>query len=135
MKFKKSVHELVAAATAEIETWSVAKARERLDDPGVLFVDVRDVRELQRDGTIPGSFHAPRGMLEFWVDPESPYHKDIFATGRHFVFYCAMGMRSALAAQTVQDMGLAPVSHMGGGFEAWREADGPIEEWRPAKKK
>jgi rhodanese-related sulfurtransferase len=97
----------------------------------VLLVDLRDIRELQRDGRIPGALHAPRGMLEFWVDPESPYYKEIFGSGKKFVFFCAGGLRSALAAQTVQNMGLEPVCHIEGGFRAWKEGGGPVEMEKP----
>ena len=110
------------------------EAIKRLGKEDHVFVDIRDVRELDHDGMVPGAFHAPRGMLEFWIDPESPYHKDIFASGKTFVFYCRSGWRAALATQTVQDMGLAPVCHMGGGFTAWMEARDPVAE-RPNKKK
>jgi rhodanese-related sulfurtransferase len=99
-----------------------------------VFVDLRDVRELDHEGMVPDAFHAPRGMIEFWVDPESPYHKDIFASGKTFVFYCRSGWRSALSTKTVQDMGLDNVCHIGGGFGAWMEAEGPVVE-RPKKKK
>ncbi len=133
MTLKKSVKEMVDEAKAKIETLSVEDAIGRLDDPDTVFVDIRDVRELERDGMVPGAFHAPRGMLEFWVDPESPYHKDIFASGKTFVFYCRSGWRSALATATVQDMGLAPVSDIDGGFSAWMEAGGAVGE-RPKKK-
>ncbi len=125
---KKTVKDMVDEAMAEVETISVAEAMKRQDDDATLIVDIRDVRELDRDGMIPGAFHAPRGMLEFWVDPESPYHKDIFASGKTFVFYCRSGQRSALAAATLQDMGLAPVCHMEGGFTAWTEVGGPVAE-------
>jgi len=135
MGIKKSVQQLVAEAEAEIETLSVEEAIKQLEDPDVILVDIRDIRELYRDGTIPGSVHAPRGMLEFWVDPESPYHKEVFASGKHFVFYCAGGLRSALAAKTVQDMGLSPVSHIRGGFGAWKEAGGPVEPKQPPARK
>jgi rhodanese-related sulfurtransferase len=128
---KKGVKQLCAEAEAEIETWTVEQARERMDDPNVQIVDIRDVRELWRDGAIPGSIHAPRGMLEFWVDPESPYAKPEFQTGKTFVFYCAAGARSALATKAVQDMGLSPVAHIGGGFGAWKKAGLPIEERKP----
>ncbi len=134
MKLKKTVEEMVEEAEARINTLSVEEALKLQGDEGHLFVDIRDVRELDRDGMVPGAFHAPRGMLEFWVDPESPYHKDIFASGKTFVFYCRSGQRSALAAAMLQDMGLEPVSHMGGGFTAWTEAGGPTGE-RPKKKK
>ncbi len=128
MKLKKSVKQLVEEASAEIETATVDEALARHGDPDVVFVDLRDVRELQREGVIPGALHVPRGMIEFWVDPESPYHKDVFASGKRFLLFCAAGWRSALAAKAVQDMGLEGVSHIGGGFTAWKEAGGPVEE-------
>jgi rhodanese-related sulfurtransferase len=128
MKLRKSVKQLVDEASAEIETATVDEALARHGDPDVVFVDLRDVRELQREGVIPGALHVPRGMIEFWVDPESPYHKDVFASGKRFLLFCAMGWRSALAAKAVQDMGLEGVSHIGGGFTAWKEAGGPVEE-------
>jgi rhodanese-related sulfurtransferase len=131
LKLKKGIKELVAEAYAEIETVKVPEALKLKDDPNVLLVDLRDIRELQRDGRIPGALHAPRGMLEFWVDPESPYYKEIFGSGKKFVFFCAGGLRSALAAQTVQNMGLEPVCHIEGGFRAWKEAGGPIEMEKP----
>ncbi len=124
----KGVKELCAAAEAEIETLSVDEAMALRDDPEVQLVDIRDIRELWREGAVPGAFHAPRGMLEFWVDPESPYHKELFASGKKFVFFCAGGMRSALATQAVQRMGLEPVAHIAGGFGAWRDAGGPVED-------
>ena len=115
---------MLEAATREIENMPAAEAVKHLDDPNVQFVDLRDPRELERDGMIPGAFHAPRGMLEFWIDQESPYHKDVFDSGKKFVFYCASGWRSALAAQTAQNMGLKPVAHIHGGYTAWKEAGG-----------
>lgn len=127
----KGITQLCAEAEAAIETWTVADALRRLDDEDVVFVDIRDVRELWRDGSIPGAVHAPRGMLEFWVDPESPYARDVFQSGKRFMFFCAGGLRSALAARTVQDMGLEPVCHLAGGFEAWKEAGGPVEAKEP----
>jgi rhodanese-related sulfurtransferase len=131
LKLKKGIKQLVAEAYAEIETLKAGDAVKLKDDPNVVLVDLRDIRELQRDGRVPGAFHAPRGMLEFWVDPESPYYKDIFGTGKKFVFFCAGGMRSALAAQAVQHMGLEPVCHIEGGFRAWKEAGGPVEAVPP----
>ena len=118
---------LVAAAEREIETLSAdaALALHARDD--VVFVDLRDIRELDREGRVPGAFHCPRGMLEFWIDPESPYHKPIFAEDKKFLFFCAGGWRSALAAKTAQDMGLEKVAHLEGGFGAWRKAGGPVE--------
>jgi len=133
VQIKKGIKELVAEANAEIETVTVNDALKLKDDPGVTFVDIRDIRELDRDGRIPGAFHAPRGMLEFWVDPASPYYKEIFGSGKKFVFFCAGGMRSALAAQQLQRMGLEPVCHMAGGFGAWKAAGGPVEA--PAERK
>jgi rhodanese-related sulfurtransferase len=134
LKIKKSVKELVAEANAEIETITGADAVKLRDDPGVVLVDIRDIRELDRDGRVPGALHAPRGMLEFWVDPESPYHREVFASGKKFVFFCAGGLRSALAAQQLQRMGLEPVCHISGGFRAWQEAGGPVETGPRPKK-
>ncbi|MBE7635544.1 rhodanese-like domain-containing protein [Sneathiella sp. P13V-1] len=125
---KKTVKQMVADANSRIETLSVEEAQALLGDESVTFVDIRDVRELEREGVVPGAVHAPRGMLEFWVDPESPYHKDVFASGNKFVFFCAAGWRSALATDTVKSMGLENVAHIDGGFSAWREAGAPIEE-------
>ncbi len=127
----KGIQVLCAEAEAEIETWDVAEALDRFGDDDVVFVDIRDVRELWREGAIPGALHAPRGMLEFWVDPESPYAREVFQSGKRFVFFCAGGMRSALATKAVQDMGLAPVCHIAGGFGAWREAGGAVEAKEP----
>jgi rhodanese-related sulfurtransferase len=123
---KVGYKQLLAEANASIESISVAEAAALRDDPGSLFVDIRDVRELSRDGMIPNALHAPRGMLEFWVDPESPYHKPVFASGKRFIFYCASGWRSALAAFAMQRMGLEPVCHIEGGFTAWRDAKLPV---------
>ena len=120
----KGVKELCAAAESEIETLTVADVMAVIDDPNTQLVDIRDIRELWREGTIPGATHAPRGMLEFWVDPQSPYYREEFGSGKKFIFYCAGGMRSALATQAVQRMGLTPVAHIAGGFTAWRDAGG-----------
>ncbi|MGH7914966.1 MAG: rhodanese-like domain-containing protein [Candidatus Binataceae bacterium] len=127
LKLKKTVKELCAEADKEIQTITAQEAIKLKDDPGVVLVDIRDIRELQREGRVPGAFHAPRGMLEFWVDPESPYYKEIFGTGKRFVFFCAGGLRSALATQVVQRMGLEPVCHVHGGFRAWKENGGAVE--------
>lgn len=124
---KIGYRDLIEAASREIETIPVAAAIDMLDAAAIQFVDVRDRRELEREGRIPGSFHCPRGMLEFWIDPGSPYHKDVFARPKKFLFYCASGWRSALAAKTAQDMGLEPVAHLGGGFSAWRDLGGRVE--------
>lgn len=126
MPIVKGYKALLADANSRIETISAAAAKALLDDPDTVFVDIRDPRELSRDGMIPGAFHAPRGMLEFWVDPDSPYHKPIFASGKRFVFYCASAWRSALATDTVRAMGLEPVCHLEGGFKAWKEAGLPV---------
>ena len=134
MALKTTVKDMVAAANAEIETVPFEDAKAMLEDDAVQFVDIRDVRELERDGMIPGALHAPRGMLEFWVDPESPYHKEVFASGKRFVFYCASAWRSALATKALQDMGLEPVAHLEGGFGNWKKSGGPVAE-KPAKKK
>ena len=119
----KPVTELVEAAKAELDNISPTEAQRRAAEEGALIVDIRDVRELQRDGAIPGANHSPRGMLEFWVDPDSPYAKETFQEDREFIFCCAGGMRSALAAKAVQDMGLEKVSHIATGFGGWK-ADG-----------
>lgn len=117
----------IEQAEAQIETLNIAQAQQLLSDDATVFVDVRDIRELWREGKIPGAVHAPRGMLEFWVDPDSPYYRPVFAPGKRFIFYCNKGWRSALATQTVQAMGLQPVAHIGEGFSAWVKANAPVE--------
>ena len=119
--------QLVAEAKAEIKDVDGAGARELLDKENAVLIDIRDVRELWRDGKVPGSKHVPRGMVEFWIAPDSPYHKELFAEDRPFIFMCAGGLRSALATQIAQRMGLRPVYNLIGGFGAWREANAPIE--------
>lgn len=128
MGMRKTAQQLVDEAMAEVATLSVADAAALLGRDDVQFVDVRDVRELEREGVVPGAFHAPRGMLEFWADPDSPYHKPVFATGKRLVLFCAAGWRSALAAKTLQDMGLDDVAHVDGGFGAWKAAGAPVAE-------
>ena len=123
---KKTVKELVAEANAEVRSLAIEEALPLAGDEDVLIVDIRDIRERQREGFIPGSYHAPRGMLEFWVDPESPYYKQVFGSGKHFVLHCAGGGRSALAAKTLQEMGLERVSHIADGFGGWVEAGGAV---------
>jgi rhodanese-related sulfurtransferase len=118
---------LVEAAEREIETLPADQAIKLAGNGNVVLVDLRDIRELQREGKLPGAVHCPRGMLEFWIDPASPYHKPVFAQDKKYVFFCAAGMRSALATQTAQRMGLKPVAHIAGGFGAWKEAGGPVE--------
>jgi rhodanese-related sulfurtransferase len=117
---------LVDAANREIETLPIEEAIKLAGRDDVVLVDLRDIRELQRDGKVPGAFHCPRGMLEFWIDPQSSYHKKVFAEDKRFVFFCAAGLRSALAAQTAQRMGLKPVAHIDGGFGAWKKLGGPV---------
>ena len=118
-------------AIEEIEPKDALKLAGRDD---VVLVDIRDPRELERDGKVPGAFHCTRGMLEFWIDPDSPYYKPIFGEDKKFVFFCAGGLRSALAAKTAQDMGLKPVAHILAGFKGWKEAGGPVEAYAPKKK-
>ncbi|MCB5175680.1 rhodanese-like domain-containing protein [Microvirga lenta] len=124
---------MLAEANAKIETIPAAEAIPLLGREDTVFVDLRDRRELDREGRIPGAVHCPRGMLEFWIDPESPYHKPVFAQDKTFVFFCAAGWRSALSTATAQEMGLKPVAHIEGGFTAWREAGGPVERETPPK--
>ena len=124
---KKGFKQLVAEANAVVETVPAAEAMKRLQTEEVVFIDIRDLPELERDGKIPGAVHASRGMLEFHADPESPYHKDVFASGKKLFLYCASGGRSALAAQRLQEMGLTHVAHVSGGLKAWKEANGPVE--------
>jgi len=129
---RKGFRQMVDEAKSRIKTISLEEARQRLGSDRVVFVDLRDVRELEREGMIPGAFHCPRGMLEFWIDPDSPYHKKVFASGKDFIFYCNGAWRSALAADVAQQMGLAPVCEMDGGFAAWKSAGFPVAE-RPKK--
>ena len=133
MKLKIGYQELIARAMAEIETVPLDQAQKLLDDPNTVFIDIRDVRELEREGVIPNAFHAPRGMLEFWVDPDSPYYKPIFTDGKRYVLYCASAWRSALATHALQNMGLPGVCHLEGGFSAWKKAELPIQQ-RPSEK-
>src|ERR1700721_1709726 len=135
MPIKKGYKQLLAEADAEIETLPVEAAIQLHGASDVVFVDLRDPREMEREGKMPAAFSCTRGMLEFWIDPESPYAKPIFQGDKKFLFHCAGGLRSALAAKTAQDMGLKPGAHMGGGFAAWRDAGGPVEKWEPKKAK
>jgi rhodanese-related sulfurtransferase len=118
---------LVAAAKREVRELDPEQVMAEMEKGDALLVDVRDIRELERDGRIPGSFHCPRGMLEFWIDPASPYFKPVFGEAKRFVFHCALDWRSALAAHTAMTMGLDNVSHMKGGFRAWKAGGWPIE--------
>lgn len=130
-EINNGVHDMIAAARAEIEEISAADAVNLANDPGVVLVDIRDPRELERDGKVPGALHCTRGMLEFWIDPKSPYYKPKFGEDKKYVFFCAGGLRSVLATKTAKDMGLKPVAHIIGGFKAWKEAGGPVEAWKP----
>ena len=127
MPVTQHVAELIAAARLLIDRVSVHEAAElqRLD--AAILIDLRDVRELQKLGTVANSFHAPRGMLEFWVDPDSPYHKPIFQTDKKLILFCASGLRSALAVRTLQEMGMLNVLDMEGGFTEWRMQELPID--------
>ena len=131
MQIKKGFRQLLDEANAEIRTLSVAEAAALHGQDDVVFVDLRDPRELDREGKLPGAFTCTRGMLEFWIDPESPYHKPMFAEDKRFVFFCAGGWRSALAAKTAQDMGMEKVAHIEGGFGAWKKAGAPMEPPKP----
>ena len=131
LNIKKGIKELCDEASAEIETLSVEQAQALHGKDGVTFIDIRDPRELWRDGGVPGAINVTRGMLEFWIDPASPYYKEFFNSGNKFVFFCAGGLRSALATKTAQDMGLTPVCHIEGGFGAWKKAGAPVEPVAP----
>jgi rhodanese-related sulfurtransferase len=122
---------LLAEAEGTVETLDIAAAAALHGRDDVVFVDLRDPRELEREGKLPGAFHCPRGMLEFWIDPESPYAKPVFQEDKRFVFFCAGGWRSALAAKAAQEMGLKPVAHIAGGFGAWKTAGQPVEPPAP----
>ncbi|WGI22318.1 rhodanese-like domain-containing protein [Amylibacter sp. IMCC11727] len=124
----KHVKDMVAEANTKVEIIPTTDAFDLVGRDDTVIVDLRDIRELQRSGKIPGAFSCPRGMLEFWIDPDSPYHKDIFNQDKKYVFYCASAWRSALSAQLAQDMGLQPVAHIEGGFGAWQKAGGPVED-------
>jgi rhodanese-related sulfurtransferase len=127
MPITKGYQQLVAEAMAQVKTYSVAEVQARLNDANVQIVDIRDIRELT-DGTVVGAFHAPRGMLEFWVDPASPYHKPLFADeSKEFILFCGAGWRSALATKALQDMGMTKVAHIDGGYTEWVKQGAPTE--------
>ena len=126
-KLKNNVTALVERAREKISEVDASQAISLLNDDDTVIVDIRDIRERQRDGYIPGSFHCPRGMVEFWIDPESPYHKKIFSDHTRYLFHCALDWRSALTVATVNDMGFEGAAHIKGGLKAWKEAGGPIE--------
>jgi rhodanese-related sulfurtransferase len=125
-KITKGYKALLEEANKKIRTLTVEQAKALLNSEEVTFVDLRDPRELEREGKMPNAFHCPRGMLEFWIDPESPYHKPKFAEDKQFVFFCGGGWRSALAAQIASEMGLKPVAHIEGGFAEWKKQGGEI---------
>jgi len=133
MALKKGIKELIAAAEKKSKGITAEAAKVKLDDPDTVFVDLRDVRELERDGMIPGAFHAPRGMLEFWVDPDSPYYKPVFAPGKTLILYCAADWRGVLSAATLAEMGVENVLHLEGGLGQWKKAGLPVAE-KPAHK-
>jgi rhodanese-related sulfurtransferase len=123
----KSIKGLISEAENQIATLTVKEVLAIKGNTEVQLIDLRDIRELWKEGTIPQSIHVPRGMLEFWVAPDSDYHKDIFASGKKFIFFCALGHRSALATLAIQNMGLSPVAHIKGGYTAWKESGAPTE--------
>lgn len=127
---KRSAQDLVAAANAIVPPLPLAEAAELLGDDGVLFVDIREPAELAKLGAIPGAYRAPRGMLEFWVDPSSPYYREALDDGRRLILYCGSAWRSALAAAALHEMGRTDVTHLDGGFSAWAEAGHPVEQPR-----
>lgn len=127
LKLTKGIKTLLSEADKVVTTISVDEAKTLLGSDNHIFVDLRDFRELKREGKVPGAFSCPRGMLEFWVDPESPYHKDIFDTGKTYIFYCASSWRSALAVKTVMEMGMTSAVHFQGGFSKWKKEGGPVE--------
>lgn len=133
MALKKGIKQLLEEANARIKTVSVDEAKAMHGRDDVVFVDIRDVRELDRDGMIAGAVHAPRGMLEFWVDPDSPYYRANLADeSKQYLLYCASAWRSALATDRLTEMGMENVAHIDGGFTKWKEAEGPVQE-RPKK--
>ena len=127
LNITRTVIQMVSEANEQVEEISVATALRLVKQENILFIDVRDIREVAKTGRVLGARHVPRGMLEMWIDPETPYHREFFAEDRKFIFYCASAWRSALAAKTAQDMGLTPVAHLEGGINAWIDAGGPIE--------
>ena len=134
MPITKGFRQLVDEANAQITTYSVAQVLARLQDPTVQLVDIRDMRELEREGTIDGAVLAPRGMLEFWVDPASPYFKPVFGDeAKEYVLFCAASWRSALATKALQEMGMTNVAHIDGGFAAWVKDGAPVQSWEAHK--
>lgn len=126
-QLKTGIAQMVANARSVIEEIDAKDMLDMVANDDVVIVDIRDIRERQRSGFIPGSFHCPRGMAEFWVDPESPYYKEIFSEDKKFIFHCASGWRSALTTQTLQEMGMDNIAHMKDGFTSWKDMNGAIE--------
>ncbi len=134
MPISKGYKALVDEAMNQVRTYTVADVLERQKSGALQLVDIRDVRELEREGTVPGCVNAPRGMLEFWVDPQSPYFKPVFGDdAKEYVLFCAAGWRSALATKTLQDMGMRNVAHIEGGFSAWAKAGAPVQTYAEHK--
>ena len=131
---KVTHRDLIDRALAEVETLDIEAAEALLEDDDAVFVDLRDPRELEREGKVPNAFHAPRGMLEFWVDPSSPYHKEVLASGKKLVFYCQSGWRSALATKAVQDLGLERVCHNGDCYRGWKDSGAATEDVEPKRR-
>ena len=130
MPITKGFRQLVDEAMEEVKTYTVEDVQARMSDPALQIVDIRDPRELERDGTVVGALHAPRGMLEFWVDPDSPYYKPVFGDeDKQYVLFCGAGWRSALAAKALQDMGMTNVAHIDGGFTEWAKQGAPVESY------
>ena len=130
LNITRTVKQMVADANKHVEEISITDARDLVGRDDVLFIDIRDIREVAKTGRVSGARHVPRGMRAKWIDPDTPYHREFFAEDRKFIFYCAGAWRSALAAKTAQDMGLTPVAHLEGGINAWIEAGGPIDPSR-----
>lgn len=130
MELSKGFKQLVAEAESQVKSLSSAEVEQKLkaQDEGLLLIDLRDVREVKREGKIPQSLHIPRGMLEFWIDPDSPYYRTEFDQAKEIILYCNKGWRSALAAQTLQTMGVENVAHLEGGMEQWQADNGPVEQ-------
>ena len=129
MKLSKGFRQLVAEAESQVSSLRPMEVQQKLQqqDAGLLLVDLRDIREVKREGKIPQSLHIPRGMLEFWIDPDSPYYRSEFDQAKEIILYCNKGWRSALAAQTLQAMGVENVAHLHGGMERWQAENGPVE--------
>jgi rhodanese-related sulfurtransferase len=127
----RSSKDLVEEASTRVTALPPRQVADLLGDPAYLVVDIREPRELEREGALPGAYRAPRGMLEFWVDPQSPYYRPALDDGRTLVLYCGSAWRSALAAAALQEMGREDVVHLEGGFGAWKAEGLPVEPHVP----